>query len=213
MCSIMRRSMMKCGSWNAIMLIAAAHTGVRSLPMGVRMMNRVVARVLGNQGEGAPVSQDERVCRLDSLDGPPELRPEQPAEIARLRGSNQFPNLALLPLGPNLGDVVNVDAEGALQPVVAVEAGAILPELDQPWPDGGGRGVHGDGTLNLESRIASGFVTRQHQAMLGCHRPPRTIHRPHHRGGGIGEKCHRGGRGQTAPKGARVLGRSRKASR
>ncbi len=54
-------------------------------------------------------------------------------------------NLQLLELGHDPLGAVDVETEEVLQSVVAVEAAAPLAHLDEPRPDGGGRGVDCDG--------------------------------------------------------------------
>ena len=59
-------------------------------------------------------------------------------------------DLSVLPLGVDLVGVVHLAAGEVLEPLVAVEAGAVLTELGEPRPDGLGRGLDRDRPRGLD---------------------------------------------------------------
>jgi hypothetical protein len=134
-------------------------------------------------------------------DRPAEIAAEHAAHVAGLRGADAIAGLARLPLRPHFGDVAHVDAERALEPVVAVEAGAILAELHQPPPHFVGRRLNRHRVLQLQRRVARHLIARQRHRQLGGGRAPVAMHRPQHQRAGDVEQVGRrhGDGGAMAP--------------
>ena len=118
--SSIRRSIRKCGI-SISSPYAAAPTPRGTPPRAIR---RVRPCPSGLQGERAPALEPERASRLE------HAHPES----ARRMQVDGFAQLAVLPLRVDAVGVLHLAAGEVLEPLVAVEAAAILAELGEPGP-------------------------------------------------------------------------------
>ncbi|HWT77854.1 MAG TPA: hypothetical protein VN648_03505, partial [Candidatus Methylomirabilis sp.] len=71
-----------------------------------------------------------------------------------------------LPLLTYLFSGMNVESNQVLQPVIAVHAAAVLPDLDQPSPDLVSRRVNGNGPGSDNRRLRNELITRERRFLL-----------------------------------------------
>ncbi len=89
---------------------------------------------------------------------------------------NHVANRSPLPFGMDAVRVVYLAAGQVLQPLVAVEAAAVLPDLHQPWPYRLDRRVHRDGPRGRGNGVGDEFIAGQWLAPLLVGGPQRCIH-------------------------------------
>jgi len=66
-----------------------------------------------------------------------------------------------LKLGENAIGIVDITSKEVLEPGVAVESAASLPDLDEPGPDVVGGGVDGNGASGENNRLWDELITGQ----------------------------------------------------
>src|SRR6185503_10048475 len=91
--------------------------------------------------ERAPALEHERAAGHDLHHAPAETAPESPAEVVGRSGAHEIAGRDALPLRKNAIGVVDWIADESLQPIVAIEARAILADLGEPRPHCIGAGV------------------------------------------------------------------------
>jgi hypothetical protein len=133
---------------------AADEQSGRVLAEGLEDERPAAARLSGGQLSIAvlDVAQDQGAARLDQrhrVGGRIPSHPDHP--VPDLEG--------LLELRQDPVGAVHVTADEVLQPVVAVETAASLPELHQPRPDLGGRRMDGDRVRPDEAGPGDELVT------------------------------------------------------
>ena len=131
-----------------------------------------VARLEDEGPAPVPVGVQEHEClpRLERLRREERVLPERDAVA----------DVQLLELGHDPIGAVNVETEDVLQPVVAVQAAAPLPHLDEPRPDGGWWSLDCDGSRGGERRAGYELVSGQPPARLLLACPPPTQARGKH---------------------------------
>src|SRR5205814_2179686 len=112
--------------------------------------------------EGTPALQHHRPIRFEVGN----LVAQCPVEL------DDLADRPLLPLGMDDVLVVHLAASEVLQPVVAVEASAVLPDLRQPGPYHLDRRVHRDGSRRCGERVVDEFIAGQWLAPLLVGRSP-----------------------------------------
>ena len=131
-----------------------------------------IARLEDEGPAPVPVGVQEHDClpRLERLRHEERVLPERDAVA----------DVQLLQLGHDPIGAVNVETEDVLQPVVAVQAAAPLPHLDEPRPDGGWWSLDCDGSRGGERRAGYELVSGQPPARLLLACPPPTQQRGKH---------------------------------
>src|SRR5581483_3146597 len=110
-----------------------------------------VCRIDGAQHERPPVLEPEHAIRLERIYAPSKPG-KASAQIGSLHGEHRIADRAPLPLGMDAIRIADVVADGSLEPIVAVETAAILPELDEPWPDRRRTRIDGDRVIDAIRR-------------------------------------------------------------
>ena len=137
---------------NAIISVSFSHA--RSARVPGRSSSGCVPSAAFDLGSRAargrrPSSSPRRGGRSTSAcPGSSRLRHEERALPQRYA----IADVQLLQLGHDPIGAVNIESEDVLQSVVAVQAAAPLPHLDEPRPDGGGRSRDCDGARGGERR-------------------------------------------------------------
>ena len=101
-----------------------------------------------------------------------ERHPVTQAEPAGRHEADPVADREVLPLLPNLVCVVDAEPSEVLEPVIAVEAAAVLADLDEPAPHLVGRRFDRHGAGGDISRIGDQFVAGQRGRAFAFRRTP-----------------------------------------
>jgi hypothetical protein len=87
---------------------------------------------------------------------------------------NEIADSQVLPFRMDLVGAVNVQADRILDGVIAIQATAVLTDLDQPLPHGFRRCMNVHSTGDQVSRARNQFIARKHRGLIGLAGAPVT---------------------------------------
>jgi hypothetical protein len=135
-------------------------------------------RSVRHYDERAPILKHDGAAGLDVIHAPARSLPEKPAEITLLCRRNEVTLVSMLPLGPDDVRVSDVGTHEALQSFVAVKAGAVLADLNEPGPHDPVRRVDRDPMHKFQGGRAHLRIARQRQVPIGIAGAPAPVPRP-----------------------------------
>src|SRR4051812_36281095 len=155
------------------------HGGESELPFAAHAHEQSGRRVVDRYDcERAPAIEYESAPGDDLSNSPAELPTERTTEVVRWRSAHEVSDADRLPLGHDAIRVMHRIADETLEPRIAVEATAILPDLREPWPHGIRRRVNRYAVVDTVAAGRNQLVSRQLHRQLGARHAPAHVPGP-----------------------------------